>query len=419
MTFDIVIPAYDEEQSIETTIERCLAARSTIISQTPVESVTITVVSDGSRDRTEELARAFEPHITVIAYPDNRGYGTAIKAGFAAHSGELVGFLDADGTCDPEFFSSMIARLVQARADVALGSRMGPDSSMPRIRRFGNTIWRVIINWLAQTQITDAASGMRVMRRDALPTLAPLPDGLHYTPTMSCRAALDADLQMVEVPMSYSEREGRSKLSVVRDGTRFLLTIVDVGLTYQPFRILALPGIFLLALAFVLGLPVVLEYIEARQIAPGDIYRMLTVLTLAACGMQTFLTGLVAERAVDIIHRRQWSGGRLLQWLKRLVAEPTLLTLGVLCICMAVALNAHGLWTWVTEGFVYQHWSRAATGAMLVLLGFQFLGAAVLDRILGLLALRVMAVGDELRARKATNGAPDTTPDAEGAHEPD
>jgi len=384
--FDIVIPAYNEEQSIESIVRRCLAARATIIERTPVTEVTVTVVSDGSSDRTAELARAFEPDIGVVAYEKNRGYGAAIKTGFAEGDGELVGFLDADGTCDPECFAPMVAALLERDASVALGSRMGPDSKMPPIRRVGNALWRTIINWLAQTRITDAASGMRVMRRDALGALEPLPDGLHYTPTMSCRAALDARLSMVEIPMSYEEREGRSKLSVVRDGLRFLRTIIDVGLTYQPFRIISAPGFVLLLLAFILGLPVLVEYLQIRQIAEDDIYRLLTVIVLSTAGIQMFLTGLAGEHAVAIVHRKKWDGGPALRLAKGVFTEPVLIGLGIASIVCAIALNAGGLWTWVTRGYVSQHWSRTATGAMLTLFGFQCLAAAVLYRMLRLLA---------------------------------
>jgi len=386
LKLEIVIPAYNEEAAIEAIVRRCLDARQTIIAETPVDEVSVTVVSDGSTDRTEELARAFEPEIRVIAYEKNRGYGAAIKTGFAAGDGELVSFLDADGTCDPEFFAPMVKALLEQEADLSLGSRMGPQSRMPKVRRLGNRIWRMLINWMAQADISDAASGMRVIRRDALPLLEPLPDGLHYTPTMSCRAALDARLSMVEIPMAYEERVGRSKLSVVRDGLRFLKTILDVGLTYQPFRLISVPGLALLVLAFLLFLPVVLYYVQTRRIEEGEIYRILTVLVAATAGLQMFLAGLAGERAVDIVHPKKWHGGRFLVWLKGALTQKRLLLIAGLLVVVALALNARGLWTYVSTGYVRQHWSRAAIGGLLTLTGLQCFAAAVLDRTLRLLA---------------------------------
>ncbi len=69
---------------------------------------------------------------------------------------------------------------------------------------------------------------MRVFRRgvlDVLTAATPLPDGLHLTPAMS-RRAISAGLRMAEVPIAYDERVGRSKLSVPRDGVRFLWSIL-------------------------------------------------------------------------------------------------------------------------------------------------------------------------------------------------
>ncbi|MGA2940211.1 MAG: glycosyltransferase, partial [Syntrophobacteraceae bacterium] len=76
----IVIPALNEENAIGDTIERCLAARESIIRNTPIREVAIIVVSDGSTDRTAEIALSYES-VDVIAYEKNLGYGAAIKRG--------------------------------------------------------------------------------------------------------------------------------------------------------------------------------------------------------------------------------------------------------------------------------------------------------------------------------------------------
>ncbi len=386
MKLDIVIPAYNEENAIGAIVQRCLDAREAIVAGTPVHRVTVTVVSDGSIDRTAEVAAEFEPDVRLIAYPENRGYGAAIKTGFAANDGDLVAFLDADGTCDPQFFVPLVNALIARHASLAIGSRMAPASKMPRVRRLGNRIWRMLINWIAQAEITDAASGMRVIRRDALPLLEPLPTGLHYTPTMSCRAALDERVSMVEQPIAYEERVGGSKLKVVRDGLRFLRTILDVGLTYQPFRLISLPGVFLLLLAVGLLLPLAVSYAATRHVADGEVYRVLTALVCAIGGMQMFLTGLEAERTVERTHPKKWKGGVVFLSLRLIVTQRMLVFYATALIGAALLLNLDGIRTWLSSGYVSQHWSRTAVGAMLVLLGFECLGAAVMERLHGLLA---------------------------------
>jgi glycosyltransferase involved in cell wall biosynthesis len=103
----IAIPAYNEEQSIEPIIQRSLAAREYITGTSPVHEVDIAVVSDGSTDRTLEIASTHKHEIRVIGFERNRGYGAAIQEAWKQSDADLLGFLDADGTCDPRFFATL------------------------------------------------------------------------------------------------------------------------------------------------------------------------------------------------------------------------------------------------------------------------------------------------------------------------
>ena len=152
------------------------------------------------------------------------------------HAGELIGFLDADGTYPPEYFPALCTVQMEQDADIVIGSRMaGAESEMPMVRRIGNVIFANLVSLISAKKITDSASGMRVFKKSILPQIYPLPDGLNLTPVMSTRA-LHEDLLMVEVPIPYSERQGRSKLSVVNDGMRFAQSIVWTALSYNPVR---------------------------------------------------------------------------------------------------------------------------------------------------------------------------------------
>jgi hypothetical protein len=95
------------------------------------------------------------------------------------------------------------------------------------------------------------ASGMRVVRRSSLSSLFPLPDGLHFTPAMSVRALLGR-LTIAEVDMTYREREGESKLHVLKAGIRLLRAIMHAAFLYRPSRPLALLAAALLAQACVM-----------------------------------------------------------------------------------------------------------------------------------------------------------------------
>jgi len=237
----IVIPALNEEGNIESIIQRCLRARNDIIGNSPVTEVAITVVSDGSTDRTVELASHYTDNICLIIFSKNRGYGAAIQHAWQQSDADLLAFLDADGTCDPRFFAALARTLWNECADIVLGCRLNAETKMPRVRQVGNLVFASILTLLSGRRIRDTASGMRIVRREAFRRLSPLPTGLHFTPAMSARALLDrkANLKLVEIDMPYYERVGESKLKAGRDGLHFLWIIVKTALVYRPLRLVA------------------------------------------------------------------------------------------------------------------------------------------------------------------------------------
>ena len=280
--FTIVIPALNEEEAIAGTIQRCLDSREAICRAAALEEVEIIVVSDGSTDQTAAIAGGFD-EVRVIIFEQNRGYGAAIKEGFRQGQGQLVGFIDADGTCDPHYFAEMCRVIVEDGADIALGSRLGPGTKMPAIRKLGNRIFAVLLGILCGRQVLDTASGMRVLRRSTLGMLYPLPDRLHFTPSMSARALLNG-LRIVEIPMSYEERIGTSKLSVLGDGVRFLRTILSGVLCYRPERIFLLGFVACALIVLPMAMYPAEYYFRNHSLQEWMIYRFVVCFLLAVCG---------------------------------------------------------------------------------------------------------------------------------------
>lgn len=235
----IAIPALNEEASIEDIIQRCFEAKDEIIARSHITEVDITVVSDGSTDRTSEFALRHTDKVQLIVFEKNRGYGAAIQHAWQNSDADLLAFLDADGTCDPRFFADLARALCEEQADVALGCRLNSETKMPLIRQAGNLLFAGLLTLLSGRRIRDTASGMRIVRREAYDRLRPLPNGLHFTPAMSARALLDreAGANLIEVDMPYHERVGDSKLKAGRDGLRFLGVITKAALMYRPIRL--------------------------------------------------------------------------------------------------------------------------------------------------------------------------------------
>lgn len=377
----IVVPALNEEQAIGGTITRCLAAKAELLSAGVVADVELIVVSDGSTDRTPEIAQSYA-EVRTIVFPKNRGYGAALEEGFRQAQGDLLGFLDADGTCDPAFFAPL-CRAVLDGADMALGSRLGPESQMPKIRRLGNVIFALLLGFLCGRRVTDTSSGMRVFWRRTWESLRPLPAGLHFTPAMSARAMLN-DLRVDELPMRYEERIGRSKLSVLGDGVRFLRSIFSGVLIYRPERLFLLAFSLCLLLTLLLGAYPTEFYWQHRRVEEWMIYRFMACFLLGSAGFLLVCAAALSNRMSQFGPRRRsgesfWSA-----------AASALFVGWPLYVVVATALGASVavLWPGIVEyaatATVTMHWSRLVVGAFGLLLAFQALVTAVLLQVLTL-----------------------------------
>lgn len=240
MRLALVVPALNEQDAIAGTLRRALAARQKVIHQGLVSEMTVVFVNDGSTDRTQQIVDQPEfDEVVKVRFEKNRGYGAAIKAGWQAADAELVGFIDADGTCDPDRCVDLLDQLFKTGADVVLAGRLNPKSEMPLVRRIGNIVFARLLGLVSGQDLTDSASGYRIVRRSSLRLMSPLPDGLHFTPAMSCVCLLDPRLKIEEVPLPYRQRIGRSKLSVIKDGLRFLFTILFSACIYSPIKTMA------------------------------------------------------------------------------------------------------------------------------------------------------------------------------------
>ncbi len=376
----IVIPALNEEGAIGSTISRCLEAIPQIEAEGGVSEVEIIVVSDGSTDRTAEIAQGFAD-VKTIVFEQNRGYGAAIKEGFRQGRGALVAFLDADGTCDPRYFAPMCKAAIQGGAEVVLGSRMGPESRMPLIRRLGNRAFALLLGFLCGRLVNDTASGMRVIRRDVLPELYPLPDGLHFTPAMSSRAILNG-LSVVEIPMRYEERIGDSKLHVLRDGLRFLRSIVEGVLCYRPERVFTMTAGLLVLTALLLASYPIELYLHSRRVEEWMIYRFVACFLLAGAAFVLLSAAVLANRLVGIGARRRGGEAFWPALASRAFEGLPLVVLTGAAVTVAVVLLAPALAEYASTRHVTVHWSRVMVGAFLLLLAFHALVTAVMVQVI-------------------------------------
>ena len=383
----VVIPALNEEEAIGAIIEKCLASQSGLKERSLIEDVQIVVVSDGSIDRTADIARSFEG-VSVIECEKNNGYGAAIKRGFEEGSGDLLGFIDADGTCDPNFFIDLCNVASKTTADVVLGSRMHKDSSMPPIRRMGNQMYALLMSYLSGRRVTDTASGMRVIRKEALSKLYPLPDGLHFTPAMTCRALLHHDLTIREIPMPYNERLGTSKLKLFKDGFRFLLAIIDIALTYRPLKFFGGAAALFFLFAFFYCLGPIITYLEQRLVPDSYIYRLLSINTSIIVGLMLLTIGIVAERVAASLNGGKRKYSLIERFMLSFYSTKNMLLAGPILALIGIILNLGTILDYLTTWHISYHWVYVSTGALFVLAGMQLAAVGVLERLIETILLR-------------------------------
>jgi glycosyltransferase involved in cell wall biosynthesis len=382
----VVIPAYNEEKGIHEIASRVLSVESAL-RRMRVDGLELLIVDDGSRDNTAEVAQSIAG-VRLIRHPKNRGYGAALKTGFSKARGELIGFLDADGTYPPEYFPQL-CQCALSGADLVIGSRMaGEATRMPLTRRLGNFFFANLLTVLSHQKVTDSASGMRVFRREILERIYPLPDGLNLTPVMSTRA-LHEGLTIMEVPIPYSERVGRSKLSVIRDGSIFMQSMLWTVLSYNPVRILGLLGLGGLGVAAIVFVWILyLRSAGILTLAPWGVAALFLALISAVTGVNLIALGTTFNYLVSLFYKKPIRQGLFGKPIFKTPLELHFGWMGLVAMAagpslalVALFLGAHG---WA----IGRLWFYMVCSALIFLVGIQLVVYWLLLRILEELSRR-------------------------------
>ena len=394
----IVIPAYNEERGIAQIIERTLSIRPRL-REVGVDDMELLVVDDGSRDRTAEIAACY-PEVRLIRHTVNRGYGAALKTGFNHARGNLLGFLDADGTYPPEYFPELCQVALQEEADLVIGSRMsGAESEMPLVRRVGNILFAGLVSILGNHRVRDSASGMRVIRREVLSRLYPLPDGLNFTPVMSTRA-IHEQVRMREVAIPYKERVGRSKLNALRDGVRFLRTIIWTALNYNPVRVLGLAGLGLGGIAGLIGAVIVgMRLSGITRLGPWGVVAVFVAALSAVAGVTLFSLGATFNYLVSLFHKQPIRQGLFGNPVFDRPLERHFGWMGLVAMAAGLVLGAGSLGFALGGWPMERLWLYLLGAAMLVLTGLQLSVFWVIMRVLEELSRREVLVNQDLEGR--------------------
>jgi dolichol-phosphate mannosyltransferase len=215
----LIIPAYNEASGIRRAVAEAVAGLDRLTAE-----YEILVVDDGSGDATSSIVAEMaleEPRIRLLCHEVNRGYGAALRTGFAAARFDRVAFTDAD--C--QFYLDDLAPLLGLMRDhdLAVGYRV--DRQDPRQRRFYSWGYNVLIRTLLGTGVRDCDCALKVFRKDALAELLPETHGFFVNTEMLTRAR-QLGLRIAETGVRHRPRlHGQSTVSL-RDIPRTLAALL-------------------------------------------------------------------------------------------------------------------------------------------------------------------------------------------------
>ena len=226
MKVSVVIPCYNEKDTIEKIVEGVCAAA--------IESREIIVVDDGSQDGTQAVLKEKISKLVdkVIYHPVNRGKGAALRSGFAAATGDIILVQDADLEYSPEDYPVLLEPLMSGRADAVFGSRfMGgrPHRVLFFWHMAGNKFLTLLSNMFTNLNLTDMETGYKAFKASVIKSIRIEEDRFGVEPEIVAKLA-KLKCRIFEVGISYYGRtyEEGKKIGW-RDGFRALHAIIKYG----------------------------------------------------------------------------------------------------------------------------------------------------------------------------------------------
>jgi glycosyltransferase involved in cell wall biosynthesis len=373
----VVMPCLNEAE----TIVRCVDAALSVMRAAGIDGEVI-VADNGSTDGSRALAEKAGARVVPVA---DRGYGAALRGGFAAARGDYLVMGDADDSYDFAAIPAFVAKL-DGGADLVMGSRfLGriEPGAMPPLHRFlGNPVLSFLGRLFFRVPVSDFHCGIRAFRRDAVERMSLRTTGMEFASEMVVKAALFG-LRIDEIPVTL-RKDGRSRpphLRTWRDGWRHLRFL----LIYSPRWLYLVPGLVLTGLGALLLcwlFPGPRTLFGARL----DVHAMLGAAGMVLVGTQA-VTFAVFAKVFAITEGLLPMDPRLEKGF-RVVTLETGLAAGVLFLLAGAALVLRVIGAWAGEAYVTLDYGRTMRwmipGVLLLLLGAQAILSSFFLSVLGL-----------------------------------
>ena len=279
----VLIPCYNEEQTIEKVIKDAKAA---------LPEAVIYVYNNNSKDRTEEIAKAAG---AVVRNEYKQGKGNVIRRMFREINAECYLMIDGDDTYDLSTAREMTDLVLKHNADMVVGDRLSStyftENKRP-FHNFGNSLMRWAINSLFKSDIRDIMTGYRAFSFEFVKTFPVFSKGFEIETEMTIHA-VNYNMQVENVVATYRDRPDGSvsKLNTFSDGMKVIRKMFTLYKNYRPFNFFGLIALVLALVAVGLMVPIVIEYFET-----GLVPRFPTLIAsgfIGIAGVQSFFTGFM------------------------------------------------------------------------------------------------------------------------------
>lgn len=294
----VVIPCYNEENTIERCVERVREIADEEL------SLEIIIVDDASSDRSLQIAKELctkYPEIIIHEQNINQGKGAALKAGFGLATGDFVAVQDADLEYDPQDLKRLIVPLKKDEADVVIGSRFSTYGTH-RVLYFwhyvGNKFLTLLSNMFTDLNLSDMETCYKVFKREVIQRINIKEKRFGFEPEIIAKVA-QMRLRIYEMGISYYGRtyEEGKKIGV-RDGFRALFCIFHYNAPKAPLPIQFLVYLFIGGIAAIANLILFLSMLSWGI----DINYSAPISFVLAAGLNYLLSILLLFR-----HRARWN----------------------------------------------------------------------------------------------------------------
>ena len=220
----------------------------------------------------------------VYSHPHCMGNGASVKDGIRYCSGEIIVLMDADGQHKPED-AEMLLQYIKTY-NMVVGARTSSSKTV-WYRDLANTIYNRLASYMTDFKIEDLTSGFRVFRKSEVSQFLYLfPNGFSY-PTTVTMAYLRSGRSVHYVPIETELRTGKSKIKLVKDGSKFLLVIMRIATLYSPLKIFMPTSFIFFSLGFI-------WYVYSLLIAGTGFPKMSLLLFMTS--VIVFMQGLLSEQ---------------------------------------------------------------------------------------------------------------------------